>query len=152
MLSQFAAFPCFQHQIIYFLLGDFIYFLFPPHLSLRRLCREYSRLFLRGNLLIHTSRTNVRPVHRLGVIDWIRETQMIWLFEQLERWTYWTWWTKKIKSSSQKTQKYLEISCIETVWPLLTLRELKKICSNISSMCALSLSLPLISIQLKSTT
>lgn len=63
--------------------------------------REYSWFSIQVNLLIHTSRTNVRAVQQLGVIDWIRMSQMngVTCLKGSKSRTYWTW-SSNTKSST----------------------------------------------------
>lgn len=71
--------------------AQFAAFSSSPTIKLRaaRLCCECPQLSFPVNLLIHTTRTNVRAVQQLGVVDWIRRSRINWWFESLKRWPAW---------------------------------------------------------------
>lgn len=80
--AQFAAFSSSPPPFIHLLFCTI-------KLRAARLCWECPQLSFPVNLLIHTTRTNVRAVQQLGVVDWIRRSRINWWFESLKRWPAW---------------------------------------------------------------
>lgn len=72
-----------------------------------RLCRERPQLSFPVNLLIHTTRTNVRAVQPLGVVDWIRRSRINCWFESLQRKPAWKNSDRAIKRTTLTSKQPL---------------------------------------------